>query len=374
MNHFYRVALAVSLCCSAALAHSSPVQVSSLTLKPAVLAKDLPADAAAWANGAIKMPFVSSESPAVAARINGALFVGLMGGLPPVRPSDSFSPAADQLPYGTASQEFRVTRNDGRVLVITISAEGCGAYCEYYDTDLNFDTRNGRALALEDLLAQSALATVARSIGKERQRRYAKQFKDLTKELAASKKAHAKADEIEDLIARIALNQRCLLDEKPMRDLRYVGFSLEGKGISLRIGRCSNHAERALDDVGELIVNLPTAQLGTLLTPYGLALVLDQGDAPAPASPFGQVLNGRIGGASVMLQLDRLTEDGSVSGRYCYVRHGRMIALSGRRQGNKLVLAEDLDGKKAELNLTIRGNSLVGQWQGQGRTVPVTLD
>lgn len=378
MNTFARGALAVSLWCIAAAVAAAPLQIRSLTMKPPATVKELPAYAGGWADGSIKMPFVVSEPPTVAARINTSLFLGLLGMAAPAKPGESFAPLAEQLPEGTSSQEFQLVRNDARVLAITFSTEGCGAYCENYDTTFNFDARNGRALALDDLFTQPAFATVAQRIGKERERLYADQLKTLKKELAAQKRAHAKADDIEDTQQRIELNQGCLEQErgKPhlTDSLRYVGFSLEGDGVAFSTGRCSNHASRALDDVAEITVTLTPAELRPLLTPYGRALVLNQGDVPPPASPFGQVLHGKIGGAAITMMLARLEADGSLSGRYYYDKYGRMIPLSGKRNGNTLALTEDVDGNKAELSLTVRGNAVTGQWQGNGKTVPVALD
>ena len=97
-------------------------------------------------------------------------------------------------------------------------------------------------------------------------------------------------------------------------------------------------------------------------------------DTPPPASPFGQALHGKIGGAAVTLLLDREGTDGSVTGHYFYDRYGRMIPLSGKRNGNALALTEEVDGNKAELGLTVRGNAVTGQWQGNGKTLPVALD
>jgi hypothetical protein len=373
-----RATLAFTLCCLAAGVTAAPLQVRLLTMKPPAGARDLDAYAAGWADGAIKMPFVVSDDAAVAVRINGSLFIGLLGMAPPPKPGASFTPLADQLPAGTAEQTFRVTRNDDRVLALAVSGEGCGAYCENYDTDLNFDARNGRALALADLFNPAALNTLAQRIDKERARRYAAQLQTLKKELATQRKAHAKADELDDTEMRIALNQDCLAGVKtsPSRtdNLGYTGFSLAGPGIALRTGRCSNHASRALDDVGAIVTPLAPDELRPLLTPYGRALVLNDGDAPPPAAVFGQILRGRIGGAAVTLLLDRPAGDGAVSGHYFYDRYGRLIALAGTRQGNVLTLIEGEGATQAELTLTVRGDTVTGQWKGNGKTLPVALE
>lgn len=360
-------------------AAAAPLQVRSLTMTPPATAKDLPAYASGWSEGTIKMPFVISNPPAAGARITASLFVGVMGIAPPAKPGESFSPLPDQLPEGTAAQEFQLTRNDDRVLTIVFSTEGCGAYCESYDQAFNFDARNGRLLAQEDLFVPTSLTAIAHRIGKERERQYTFQLKDLKKQLAAQQKAQAKQDILDDLRQRIEFNQECLEREKgkprSTESLRYVGFSLEGAGVAFSTSRCSAHVNRALDDVGEIIVTFTPGELRPWLTPYGRTLVLNQGDTPPPASPFGQILHGQIGGAAVTVMLDRVNEDGSLSGRYFYDKYGRLISLSGKRSGNALELTEgSTDEDKAQLTLTVRGNAVTGQWQGKGKSVPVALD
>ncbi|HEY8876297.1 MAG TPA: hypothetical protein VIN03_01965 [Roseateles sp.] len=376
MTSFARCALAFALAGLALATSAAPLQVRSLTLKPGADAGQLePADAG-WADGSVKMPFVEPASP-VAARINEALYLAL-GMVAPQKPGASFTPPAEQLPHGTASQDFNVARNDGRLLVIVLSAEGCGAYCENYDTAYNFDARTGWLIGLQDLVQPAALEALGRRIAKESRRRYAEQIKTLRQELAAARKRKAKADDIEDLEQRIELNQGCLGGEGGLRNaadvVRYAGLSLAAPGLTLTVGRCSNHAMRALDDVGEIIVTVPPAELKPLLTAYGRAVVIDEGEAGPPAQPFGQLLRGKVGQAAITLRLERPYADGSVSGHYYYDRYRKLIPLSGKREGDTLTLTETIDGQQASFRLTLRGTTLSGQWQGSGRTLPVSLD
>lgn len=363
-----------------ASAAAAPLLTRSLTLQPpADPAHELPVSAGSWADGSVKMPFVESrEAPVVADRINTSLFVALMSAPAPVRPGPRFTLPAEQLPQGTASQDVEFTRNDGLVLTVRITAEGCGAYCETYEQDYSFDARNGRALALEDLLTPRGLAALMAHMGRTRQQAYASQLKTLKQELTAARRRGGAKDELDDLEDRIALNQGCMDGEKtsarPVDDLRYASFSLPpGQGLRLTTGRCSNHASRALDDVGNVKVEVPAAQLRPWLNAYGLAVVLSEGDGPPPSEPFGQVLHGRIGTAPVTVALDRLYANGSVSGHYWYDKYGRLIALSGRRQGAQLTLTEGEAPQTATITLTWRGSGFSGPWQGDGKTLPVQL-
>ncbi|MEK8034159.1 hypothetical protein AACH06_25315 [Ideonella sp. DXS29W] len=372
--------LSCLLACSLS-AHAAPLQVRSLTMKPPAQAKDLGMYAAGWAEGSIKMPFVIAEPPAAGMRINTRLFIEQFGMPPPPRPGESFSPPVDLLPEGTASLEFQLVRNDERVLAVSLTIEGCGAYCETYEQVYNFDARTGRLLLPSDLFSPSGWQAAGRRFAKEREQRYVSQLKALKKELAEARKSHAQADVVNDLNERIELNQGCLegarevvkQSQQGAETLHYASLSLEGAGVvTIHTGRCSAHVNRALDDVGEVSVKFRTAELQPLLSPYGRALVLNQGDAPAPASPFGQILRGQIGGAPVTVMLETPQTDGSVAGRYYYDKYGRMIPIAGRLQGQTLELTEETDGKKAQLSLTLQGASLTGAWQGQGKTVKVS--
>lgn len=104
----------------------------------------------------------------------------------------------------------------------------------------------------------------------------------MKKELAAARRAKAPADALDDWRDRMALNQECLqgVAALPTRaTLAYVGWSLGAAQVNLHTGRCSNHAQRALDDVSDVVTNVPRAELPALLTPYGRALLLAQGEA-----------------------------------------------------------------------------------------------
>jgi hypothetical protein len=369
--------LAAALLCGLALtASAAPLEVRSLTMKLPADAGELGAVASRWPAGVIKMPFVGGGSPAVVARINQALFLEVLGMPAPLRPEESFTPLREQLPEGTAEQDFEVSYQDALVLGIRIDTEGCAAYCETYATRHNFDARTGRALALDDLFTPAAHAQLARRIDDNRRRLYREQIARMKKELAAAQRAKAPADALDDWRDRITLNQECLqgvatLPTRPT--LAYVGWSLGAGQVNLHTGRCSNHAQRALDDVGDVVTTVPRADLPALLTPYGRALLLAQGEAVPPASLLGQVLRGKVGSAAVTLRLQRQDVPGASSGQYFYERQGRLITLRVERQGATWTLREGEGEQEAVFTLTQRGTGLTGTWEGKGKSLPVVL-
>lgn len=345
---------------------------------------------AGWANGAIQMPFVASGPADVAARINDSLYLSLLGMPAPREPGKTFSPPSGTSPVGTASLEFSVSRNDARILSVQTDAEGCGAYCENYAQEFIFDARSGRSVVAADLFTPKGLGVVAQRMKKERQRQYKAQIVILGKELKAlrAQRKPSTRSAPDDIEERIALNEDCLAklreqteSRQPqtpdtLRDeARYYRLALPlDKGAVFVSSRCSAHVNRALDDVGEVALTIPPTELPALLTPYGISLLLGEGEAPAPASPFGQILRGKVGGAQVTMLLNVPYSDGSFGGRYYYDRYRKPLELSGRAKGKRVELTEHVEDKaQATFDLSSSGPGLIGRWKGNGKDLPVDL-
>ncbi|MDO3405523.1 hypothetical protein QWI28_12455 [Citrobacter freundii] len=72
-------------------------------------------------------------------------------------------------------------------------------------------------------------------------------------------------------------------------------------------GRCSNHASRALDELGDFTTKIPTAELQNRLTPYGQYLTGAKSTtqvSPAPGID-GKVMYGTLGKSMrIVLKVD----------------------------------------------------------------------
>lgn len=346
-------------------------------------------------NGQVTMPFVHGNDKAVAARINDLLFIARHQVLAPRQPGRTLSAADGIVLEGLASQTFTVPRNDGRILSIAFEGEGCGAYCESFRDDYAFDARDGRLLTPDNLFTDSGIRSLAARLENERVKRYRAQLADLRAELAAARRdKKTPADDITDLQDRIALNQTCLAERleaakatpvDPGEARRRFNYRLTATTLESSASRCSNHALRALDDVGEVTLALPYAQLAPWLSAYAQAVLFGPAAAAPPPSPepvFGQLLRGELSAAGTtalpITMLLNLEYDGSVSGTYLYDRVRRPIALGGVRHGTDLTLTEDAgstatpDTDKPVFKLRRSGTGLQGDWVGR-RTLSVRL-
>ena len=324
----------------------------------------------------LRMPYVTTPNTSVSANINDRLFIGQLNGLSPIKPAGTLNSTLLQLD-GIASQDFELTRLDARVLTLRFDIDGCGAYCEEYSTSYSFDLRNGRMLHSADLFTKAGMRNVATAMHKEKRRLYKGQITELQQALRAEQmKPSPDRENLDDLQERLELNQECLArtQEYARRDNAsfHYSWSFLPQHALLHAGRCSNHASRALDDVGDIDLPLSYATLRQGMAAYGRTVLLGEGDARS-SQIFGQVLRGKIGAQPIVMLLQRQNDD-SISGSYFYTRHRKAIDLYGRINGNDITLSEhDADSNvTAQLTLRVDDKQLRGEWQ-QDKALPVTL-
>ena len=329
--------------------------------------------------GQIKMPWIVASDKRVAAKINDRLFIGQFGVLAPKTTRKHFTAEDGVVVEGLASQDFSISRNDDRVLTVAFENEGCGAYCEGYRVFYSFDVRTGDTLYAEDLFTEVGLRSLQGQIHRARLSAYRKLLVSLRNELKiAQKQRQANSQDLRnDLQERIELNSRCAgegihTDRTPRAADISIGFGYDNLELAatefhLTRGRCSNHAMRALDDVGDFTLTLSYAALRPHLTDYGKTLLLKEGSAQPPVGIYGQILRGNIGGSEVTMLINK-GSDNSVAGHYFYNKYSKPIELSGRVIGDQLELTETVaesSEEKPAMRLTISGNRLTGTRQGK---------
>lgn len=374
----------LSLAC-VQVAEATPFRVESRTLE---WTREALKNRSAGPGGTVEMPWVVSSNSKLAARINESLYLEILGVPPPRTSSKTFTLPRGLTLQSTHEVSFVTSRNDERILAIEVSREACGAYCEGDRRDFSFDARTGRALHIEDLLTSQGMKQLGNAMTAERKRRYTAELAALKKTFAARASASLSKDSAsaespdneDDLEARIQLNQECLEREEDETNaverelrIRWAHFSVPKSGAMILVSaRCSNHAMRALDDVGDVALTVPSAQLAALLTAYGRAVVLGRGSG-TEKSFWGQVLHGYIGKSPVTFRLEMPDDDGSTQGLYYYDRYRMPIEIQGRKHDTRLELTEEGAHARASFDLSPRADGLVGRWCEGDRELPVKL-
>ncbi|GEN13457.1 hypothetical protein SAMN05443572_10630 [Myxococcus fulvus] len=340
------------------------LEVRSLTVTPK------PEAESPFPAGDLQMPWVTHEKPEVAALINDGLFIARFKALAPTKVGARLPPDGLDL-AGLSEQGFSVTRNDARLLTVRFDAEGCGAYCESYIVAYSFDVRTGRQLNPRELFTPAGVRALVLRMHKEKLRLYREQVSRHERELKTASKKEPASDTLADLEERIAFNRECLegeeakAEEERSRSSFHERWEFNGTEALMTSERCSNHASRALDDVGNVSLPLSYDSLRPQLTAYGKHVLLGEGQGVS-GDVFGQVLRGRLGKLPIVMMLER-QDDGSVSGVYFYEKHRKPIELFGKVEGGKLELQErDAEGNPAaSLRLEVGKNLLRGDWVGK---------
>lgn len=332
------------------------------------------------------LPYAESGDAKRDARINHRIFLDMAEQPAPAKYSDGIkAPKEQDEPQGSSDFGFSVLRNDDRVLALEVDAEGCGAYCEHYWTRYNFDAATGRMIFASDIFTPAGGATLLKQNLAKRLAEYKRAIAGLNKDAVAHRKKKGiatpwpqprpdgKQDEEEERISEtIDMYEHCI---ESMRSPDYgkyftlanTSLKIDGESIAFLYGRCSNHAMRALDDVGDQKLAYKIADLAPHFTAYGKYLLMRGPQAAPRAEPYRQILQGRVGQAAVTMQLSERYSDGSLSGSYFYDKYRKPIALSGKVNGNvaELTESESTDTPKPLIRATIKGDKLEGKWIGK---------
>jgi hypothetical protein len=330
------------------------------------------------------LPYAESGDARRDARINNRIFLDMAEQPAPARYSDRLKePKEQDVPQGSSDFSFSVLRNDDRILTLEINAEGCGAYCENYSMQYNFDVATGRMIFASDIFTPAGGAKLFKQNLAKRLTEYSRAIAGLNRDAVANRKKKGDAtpwpqplsadkqdEEEERIVSTIGMYESCM---ESMRSPDYgkyymaeTSLKIEGESVTFLYGRCSNHANRALDDVDDQKVAYRIADLAPYFTAYGKYLLMSGPQAAPRAEPYRQILQGRVGQAAITLELSGRNDDNSLSGSYFYDKYRKPIALSGRVNGDvvELTESESSDTPKPLIRATIRSDRLEGQWIG----------
>lgn len=317
------------------------------------------------------LPWITiKDNPDAARRINDYIFSRFVSHLPGKAPQATLNRLAKAGMDPVASLSWSQVEKTPRILTLDIFAEGCGAYCESWDTFLSFDLRSGTLINLDDVVmpgTRPRLNEIVRT--------------DVRKQITtfiAQQKALSKEDrELEDdeYVDYQEFYSYCLADTET--GTHYADtFSLAKNKFIFHNGRCSNHASRALDVLDTFTSKIPTADMQGQLTPYGLNLL---GIASAKATPPPPSLNGRLLygtlGEKTAVVLNVTCRENTLDGAYFYNRFGAAIELHGTcpTSSDQPYVMETYrqDGPTETITLALTDNMYRGEWREGDKTLPI---
>ncbi|ARC41219.1 MULTISPECIES: hypothetical protein [Citrobacter] len=307
--------------------------------------------------------FTSKESPQVAKRINDYIFASFINQLPGNNPQTTVNQFANSEMNPTANLDYTIEYRDANVLTLNMFVEGCGAYCESYNVPISFDLASGAAITLNDLFSRSTMAELNTRIRK-----------DIRSQIDTF--VTAQKDGGDPGYAEFYASCATYTD-----GLYYIDrFSLQKDHLAFLNGRCSNHANRAGDELGDFTTKIPTGELHKQFTPYGQYLTGAKSTTSVEPTPGidGKVMYGTLGKSMrIVLKVDCKYGD-FFEGAYFYQKFGAPIELTGkcdtadnRHYELKTSAAEQSEEK---ITLELKDGVYQGVWESNGKTLPVRFE
>ena len=243
------------------------------------------------------------------------------------------------------------------ILSIAISGEASGAYPEGFDIWKNFDLRTGNVINAKDLFQPNSIKTVEGLI----QKNIKKEIIDFLTTLKSEKNPS------EEVVDQIAIYEDCFTDFT----LDGIEYYFTKNKIRFIAGRCSNHAMRALDELGSHVVEFPYQDLEKYWSSYAKNLLSDS-EKLDKTSLDNKLYKGKIDGKyPITVLIDKVYDDGSFSAKYWYDKNKKLIEWNGKLKGNHISIIEN-DYYSEETNQWIfralveadlQGNKISGTWQ-----------
>lgn len=317
--------------------------------------------------------FTSTDNPQVAKRINDYIFASVINQLPGNNPQMSVDQFAKSEMNPIANLDYKVEYRDARILTLNMFVEGCGAYCESYNVPMSFDLTNGAAITLNDLFSRSTMA--------ELNTRVRKDIRSQIDTFVAAQKSQTpepkkEEEDVDPGFADFYASCATYTD-----GLYYIDkFSLQKGYLAFLNGRCSNHANRAGDELGDFTTKIPTVELHNQLTPYGQYLTTANSTTPVSPPPGidGKVMYGTLGKSMrIVLKVDCKYGD-FFEGAYFYQKFGAPIELTGKcnAENNQHYELKTSAGEQSveKITLELKDGVYQGVWESNGKTLPVRFE
>jgi len=248
---------------------------------------------------------------------------------------------------------FDVSENK-KFVSLYMRVEGCGAYCEEADDHLLFLAQSGKHVPTKALFSKRGLH----------------KFNEVNhKKIQQTIKDFLKKEEYDDDEQR-ELYQECLQKDYKGKIHEETEFSISKNRLTIYSGRCSNHAMRALDDIGDFANTYALDEVKNYLSPLGHYLLDPKVKVLKNTKMVEGIYRGKIANKyPIGLFIQRVYDDGSLSAMYWYKKYRQPIELDGHYENGtlKLYVKEHSEVEKKWISVesfvgTLKNNRFQGTW------------
>jgi len=161
--------------------------------------------------------------------------------------------------------------NNKKFLSLSISGEGCGAYCEYFTFYYSFNFKTGDIVKPDSLFNKAGRNIFLDSLNSKKKQILKSKVKEIQDTLSSQSVREGK-EEREYFEEMLSLYQDCL-EKDDVTDFDYLRFYITKSRLFVSLDRCSAHYNRNLDEIGDFELIFKFKDWAKYLTPYAHSLI-----------------------------------------------------------------------------------------------------
>lgn len=167
---------------------------------------------------------------------------------------------------------YEIIRNDKSLLSLSISGEGCGAYCETFTRYFTFSPRTGNKLTLDSFLNKKGLIIFADSLNVSKLRKIKAKIFEVQDTLKTKHVQNNKAL-LEYYTEMLSLYQYCIDSKITPENITNLEFLAKKNILKIYTDRCSAHYNMNVDELWAFEYVLNLNHWRKYLTNYGQTFV-----------------------------------------------------------------------------------------------------
>lgn len=217
---------------------------------------------------------IVSNSRSVTQKINNSLREHILGVSPNTRDAHIFDSVwrTDYRMENISNLTFIVSEVNAAIISLTISGEGCGAYCEAFDYHFTFNAKTGNQLTLDSLFTKEGLKNFVKTLNDDKTKKLNNKLKEINQSLSV---LNVKTDTVEkeQLSEMLSMYSDCLSKKIDILYISDIQFLSKKGTITVYTDRCSAHYNMAYDDLRTFVYRADLKNLKKLLNKYGISLI-----------------------------------------------------------------------------------------------------
>jgi hypothetical protein len=170
-------------------------------------------------------------------------------------------------PATISNINYRINYNARYILSLSITSEGCGAYCETGTNYYTFNLQTGNRLTLDSFFTKEGISILTDSLNLSKVKKIKAKLRKVSNMLKL-KSIQADKDEKKRYSGMLELYTNCLENKI---DPEYVKFMFKTNALVIYSDRCSAHYNMSIDDLWIFKYYLSLGRWGKYLTPFGKA-------------------------------------------------------------------------------------------------------